>query len=328
MMKRFTVSPQTGARAGTLALCLLLAAACDSTDRLSPPGDPAIPAAPTSVEDGTLPSFAVGSAAPGIVFGSFDLPNSLLGSVHSGAMRTPDPSSIIYELSTARSKGARFILKLSRGSDHWVQNSDGTFSLTKWKQMVDRFKGININSYINEGTVLGHYLIDEPNRAARWGGKVIPQSTIEAMAKYSKQIWPGMPTIVRVVPSWLKQANISYTYLDAAWAQYAAYKGDVTKFITPEVAAAKYKHLGLVVSMNILDGGNGSSGIRGPSSGKYSMSASELKTYGNVLLNQTYACGFLMWMYNSSYFGRSDVKSSMSALASRARSHTKTSCRQ
>jgi hypothetical protein len=148
------------------------------------------------------------------------------------------------------------------------------------------------------------------------------------MAKYSKQIWPGMPTIVRVVPSWLKQANISYTYLDAAWAQYAAYKGDVTKFITPEVAAAKYKHLGLVVSMNILDGGNGSSGIRGPSSGKYSMSASELKTYGNVLLNQTYACGFLMWMYNSSYFGRSDVKSSMSALASRARSHTKTSCRQ
>jgi hypothetical protein len=58
------------------------------------------------------------------------------------------------------------------------------------------------------------------------------------------------------------------------------------------------------------------------------MSASELKTYGNVLLNQTYACGFLTWMYNSSYFGRSDVKSSMSALASRARSHAKTSCRQ
>jgi hypothetical protein len=327
MMKVFNVVPQSRVRAGALSLCLL-AVACDSSDRLSPAADTPTPAPAGSTEDTGLPSFAVGSASPGIVFGSFDLPNSLLGSVHTGAMRTPDPSSIIYELSTARSKGARFILKLSRGSDHWVQNSDGTFSLTKWKQMVDRFKGININAYITEGTVLGHYLIDEPNRASRWGGKVIPQATIEAMAKYSKQLWPGMPTIVRVVPSWLKQANITYTYLDAAWAQYAAYKGDVTKFVSPEVTAAKALHLGLVVSMNILDGGNGSSGIRGPSSGKYSMSATELKNYGNVLLNQTYACGFLTWMYNSTYFGRSDVKSAMSALASRAKTHAKTSCRQ
>lgn len=295
-------------RTGALALFALVAGACDTAEQLSP-----------ATEDNPVPapSFYTGATAPGIVFASFDLPLSMLGSTHTGAYRTPDKVSILNTLSAGRAKGARMVLKLSGSSDSYVKNSDGTFSFTKWKAMVDRFKGINISSYITDGTILGHYLIDEPYLTSRWV-KPVPQSTVEAMAKYSKQIWPGMTTMVRVVPSWLDDVSITYTSLDAAWAQYSARKGDAAKWIASETAAARAKGLGLVASMNILKGGSGGG----------NMTASELKNYGTALLNQSHVCGFLMWQYSSSYFGRSDVKSAMSALSYKARTRTKTSCRQ
>jgi hypothetical protein len=322
----------TRLRAIALALSGLVAGACQNADVLTPTGDEiAAPVSAAPLADSTataIPSFLTGATAPGIVFASFDLPLTLLGSVHTGSVRSPDQYSLLTTLSAARAKGARLVLKLAGGSDSHVKNSDGTFSLTKWKAMVDRFKVVNFGSYLTDGTILGHYLIDEPYLASRWGGKVISQYTVEAMAKYSKQLWPGMTTLVRVHPTWLASSSITYTYLDAGWAQYAARKGDPTKWITSEAAAAKLKGLGLVVSLNAINGGNGSSGIRGTSSGQYSMSASELKTYGTALLNQTRACGFLLWQYSSTYFGRYDIKTAMSALSTKARNHVKTSCRQ
>jgi hypothetical protein len=255
--------------------------------------------------------------------------SSLLNSVHTGTTQAvASTSGMLPVIVETKAKGGRLVLKLSGGSQSHVKNADGTFSFTKWKTVVDRFRGVNLAPYITDGTIIAHYLIDEPNMAHRWGGKTIPQATIEAMAKYSKQIWPSMLTIVRVVPTWLASAPVTYTYLDAGWAQYTAVKGDPTRWITAEVNAAKSKGLGLVASMNVLDGGNGSSGIRGYTSGKWSMSASELRSYGTVLLNQTYVCAFYQWMYNSSYYGRSDIKSAMAALSTKARAHTKTSCRQ
>jgi hypothetical protein len=57
------------------------------------------------------------------------------------------------------------------------------------------------------------------------------------------------------------------------------------------------------------------------------MSATELRTYGTALLNQTYACGFYMWMHNTTYYGRADIKSAMTELSTKAKTHVKTSCR-
>ena len=113
------------------------------------------------------------------------------------------------------------------------------------------------------------------------GGKTIPQATLEAMAQYSKQLWPDMTTFVRVVPSWLAAAPVTYTYLDAGWLQYAWGKGDVATMVAAEVAAAKSKRLGLMVGLNVLQGGNGSSGIRGTTSGNWAMSASEVEKLWN-----------------------------------------------
>jgi hypothetical protein len=121
---------------------------------------------------------------------------------------------------------------------------------------------------------------------------------------------------------------VTYTYLDAGWAQYASGKGEAATWIAAEVAAAKRKGLGIAVGMNVLDGGNGSSKIPGRTRGKYSMSASEIRSYGSALLNQSYACGFFNWSYDGTYYGRSDIKSAMADMSTKARSHARTSCRQ
>jgi hypothetical protein len=258
------------------------------------------------------------------------MPKEMLGPIHTGSSvgGALSPSNMLGLLSNARAKGGRYVLKMCMGRDQFIKNADGTFSFTKWKALVDRFKAVNFASYITDGTILGHYLIDEPGRPERWGGKAISAAQIEAMAAYSKQIWPGMPTFVRVVPSWLETSSVKFVHLDAAWFQYAHRFGDPAKALALEVAAAKRQGLGLAAGMNVLDGGNGSSGIHAYSSNKWAMSAAEIRSYGSALLSQSYICTFHMWMWNASYYGRSDIKSAMAALSAKARAHPRTSCRQ
>ena len=267
--------------------------------------------------------------APGIVFGTFQIPTSLLSTVHTGTLEggaIDEVNAMTYLIAT-KAKGGRIVIKMCRGRDDFVKNADGTFSFTKWKALVDRFRKVNLAPYIADGTILGHFLIDEPHRTAKWGGKIISQATLEAMAKYSKSIWPGMTTFVRVVPSWLASAPVTYIHLDAGWLQYETFRGNVTNVVTAEVAAAKRKGLGLIVGLNVLDGGNGTSRIPGWTRGKYAMSASEIRTYGTAMLNQTYSCGFYNWMWDSPYYGRSDVKTALAELSTKARNHVKTPCR-
>jgi hypothetical protein len=148
------------------------------------------------------------------------------------------------------------------------------------------------------------------------------------MAQYSKQLWPEMATLVRVAPAWLAEASVSYRYLDAGWAQYQTGKGDAGKWAAAEAAAAKRKGLGLVVGLNVINGGDGSSRIRGSRSGQWSMSASEIRQYGAAMLGESHACAFFNWQHDTDYFDRSDIRSAMAEVSNKARSHAKTSCRQ
>ena len=348
-MSRALILPCLAAslRSATCSIALIAVAACGAdsaapsapatpptapatppTDPATPPTDPATP--PTGPGGTVLAILDNRSDSPGIVFGSWNMPNSYLNSVHTGWMTGGplDPSNILSWLSGARAKGARVVIKLCKGHDRYVKNDDGTFSLSKWKTLVGRYQNVNLNPYIADGTILGHFLIDEPHRADRWGGQAISPATLEAMAQYSRQLWPSMTTVVGEEPSRLANTTVTYAYLDAAWAQYTSSKGGAADWIAAEVSAAKGKGLGLVVGMNVLAGGNGSSHIGGYVPGKYAMSASEIRSYGSALLAQGYACGFFNWTFVSDYYGRSDIKSAMSDISAKARVHAKTSCRQ
>jgi len=306
-------------RVYALAFSIVIFAGCADADRLGPAPE---------VPDVSATVVAAAGSQPGIVFASFGLTPSQLNTVHTGIVRSTSPSEFLSYLSQVRAKGGRVLVKLS-GGDQVVRNDDNTFSLAKWKSMVDRYRKINFSSYVADGTIVGHFLIDEPHFASRWGNKTIPHATLEAAAKYSKQLWPAMPTIVSAPPNWLASTTISYTYLDAGWATYrASTSSSPATWAANQVNKAKSKGLGLVTGLNVLDGGNGSSGFRGNLPKKWAMSANEVRSYGSTLLAQSYMCGFVMWKYSSTYYNRSDVKSAMADVSAKARSHARTSCRQ
>jgi hypothetical protein len=297
----------------------LLAAACGDSDRLGPTAE----ARPAGEEAG--PAAVVFS---GIVFSSSNLTPAQLNTVHTGLVYAPTPSNILSFLEQVRAKKGRVLIKLSGGSQTY-RNADETFSLTKWKAAVDRFRNTDFSSYITDGTIVGHFLVDEPHFPSRWGDKVISQATVEAAAKHSKLRWPNLPTLVNAPASWLAGATVTYVNLDAAWAMYRSKtSSSPSTWIANQTRHAKSKGLGLVAGMNVLDGGNGSSNIRGTQPNTWTMSATELRTYGSALLAASYVCAFSMWRYSDTYYGRADVKSAMSDLSAKAKAHVKTSCRQ
>ncbi|MGH7508155.1 MAG: hypothetical protein ACREMZ_01630 [Gemmatimonadales bacterium] len=297
-------------------------------DSTTTPGQP--PVDSTGMSPTAVPVLDTRSGLPGIVFAPDNMETEFLSSALTGTKRGGGltPTNILPLLADVRARGGRIVLKLCLGRDSYVKNPDGTFSLTKWKSLVSRFKSVNLDPYIADGTIVGHFLIDEPHRTAKWGGKIISHATLETMAQYSKELWPTLHTFTHTQMGWLASTPITFKHLDAGWTQYTSGKGDVAKWAATEISYARSKRLGLVLGMNITSGGNGSSGIRGSSSRYYSMSATELRSYGTVLLDQSYACAFFMWQHNTTYFGRSDIKSAMTELSLKARGHAKTSCNQ
>jgi len=137
------------------------------------------------------------------------------------------------------------------------------------------------------------------------------------MARYSKQIWPKLPTVVRTESSYLAKWSGTYRYLDAAWAQYVHRKGDVDVFLSRNVADAKRKGLALVVGLNILKGGPNSS----------AMTASQVKTWGSRMLSSSYPCAFISWKYDAAYLSSSSMKEAMSMLRSKAQNRSTRGCR-
>jgi hypothetical protein len=301
--------------AGTL---LLITGAGCSGDEVGPSSEADLPA--TGIDAAVAQALDTRSRSPGIVFASDGMRTHLINTVHTGSKLggAISPSNVLSVLAEARARKGRVLLKFSMGADSYVKNADGTFSFSKWKTLVARFRNLNLNPYIADGTLLGHFLIDEPHRTVKWGGKVISHATLEAMAQYSKQLWPGLNTFTHTQMAWLANTSVTFRHLDAGWAQYTANKGEVTKWITTEINYAKRKGLGLMTGLNALNGGSSKNG----------MSANEIRTYGTKLLNQSYACAFMVWAYDAGYYGRSDIKSALADISAKARNHVKTSCKQ
>jgi hypothetical protein len=304
---------QRTARHRVLPLIGLAAAlsACD-TDRLTTPSsetDPTSAPAPSAA----TPSFA-SSFVGGIPFGMYALPTSEMGSTYNGTLRVIDPGELLPELAAIKAHGGRVVLTFT-GNEQYYKDGNGHFSLSMWKARVDRFRDVNFDSYVQDGTIIGHYLIDEPNDPFNWGGQPVSGATVEAMAEYSKQYWPNLTTIVRVDPGYLAQWA-PYRALDAAWAQYVVRKGTPQDYIDQNIADAQRLGLGLITGLNVrkgaADGG--------------AMSASLIQSAGSTLLKQSYPCAFISWQWDEPYESRTDVRSAMTYLSQLARAHTARSC--
>jgi hypothetical protein len=307
-------------RVPILAGLLFVFGACNDTDSFNPDSSSPAESQPTG---GPLPdSAAVPDETPslstsfvgGIPFGTFQVPLTSIGSVYNGGKQTVSPTSIKTELATIKARGGRIALMLA-GSEVNYRDANGHFSLTKWKQRIDRFRGINFSSYISDGTIIGHYMIDEPQDPTNWNGQPIPPSTVDQMGQYSKQLWPGMPTIVRTVPRYFSS---NPRYVDAAWAQYLSWFGDAGDYVRKNVADAQNRGLALVVGLNLIKGG---------SPKHTTMSAAEVKAFGSALLSSSYPCAFISWQHNSTYLYPSAMVDAMKYLRSKAQNRSTKSCR-
>jgi nucleoid-associated protein YgaU len=156
---------------------------------------------------------------------------------------------------------------------------------------------------------------------------------VEEMARYSKSIWPSLPTVVRAPPGWLRRSGLTWQYLDIAWAQWAA-GSEESEGKTPEqfrdenVAEAKAQGLGLVMGMNLLNGGDGSSGEPGNRSGRWEMSAAEVVRVGTVLAETPYACAVLSWRYDAAFEQRPGTPAALDKVAAAAADRGGISCLQ
>lgn len=300
-----------------LATLLALAfGACDADELTNTTTDD--PSSPVNLADPTeaaipveTPSLAT-SFRGGIPFGHFEQPISAFGDQFSGAKLTVAPGDLLKYLAGIRARGGKVVLMFA-GNDRHYKDRRG-FNMSKWKARIDRFKGINFSSYINDGTITGHLLVDEPNDPENWYGKTISPAVVDEMARYSKQRWSRMVTIVRVAPSYFR--NRRPRYLDAAWAQYVTRKGTAPDFIRRNVADAQRSGLGLVVGLNISKGGPNRSRL----------SASQVKSFGSALLNSSYPCAFISWQYES-YLLTGSMKDAMRMLRGKAQNRSSRSCR-
>jgi hypothetical protein len=294
----------------TLALALALAAG-----GLGCSGSEPITAVPSADPVAAPPQRSVASFAA-TPFGLFALPVERYGSFYTGGHYNPGiPDTLLPRLATIRAAGARAVVTLV-GAPNKYTNADGTFNFALWKSRVDRYRTIDLSSYIDDGTIIAHYLIDQPNCASCWGGKAIPQDTVEAMAQYSKSIWPTLPTVARADATWLKGRTADYVYLDAGWAQFVARKGTAGTYLADNVAAAQAKGLQLIVGLNLIGGG--------ATGGQ--MTAAEIADYGATMLSSAYPCAFISYQYDATYLAPSDIQAAMATLQASAQSRSATSC--
>jgi hypothetical protein len=168
--------------------------------------------------------------------------------------------------------------------------------------------------------------MDEPADPSNWGGKVVSHAQVQEIARYSKEVWPKVPVVIRAWPDYLRGADLRD--VDAVWIHYLYRRGPLDEFIATQVRDLKALGLTIIGGLNVLNGGSPSSGIPGKREGLKGMSADELRTWGSRWLKEPDLCGFLLWEHSSSYFSRPDIKAAMEDLAAQARAYPMRSCKR
>lgn len=235
---------------------------------------------------------------------------------YTGTWQQIDPENTINTLETARATGTTLILELA-GPSEFYQNADDTFNLTLYKERLDRFKGIDFTPYVVDGTVIGHFLIDEPHYAGRWGGAPIPMEEIQAAAVYAKSLFPTMPTTVSSEPSFLED-GAPWTGLDFSSAQYTDEDGDVATWLATESALAQELGLGLAVGINLVAGNN-----FGP------VTAEQIEQWGGIIVQEPTACYFNLFRYNDEFFSNPtpEIAAAIDTVGQAAAARTAPFCR-
>ena len=168
-------------------------------------------------------------------------------------------------LADAKATGSRIVIHVTRDNGVYTDPANGTFQIDEWKSDFDLVKdyGDAIRQYVKDGTLIGHYAIDEPFIDF----EDFQAEDLEEICQYQKQYWPFVPCLVRVSPIVLDQDTIrpagGYRYVDAGWATLTdfaydkpPFNGDFKEWYDSNLVAGRRSGLGMMYSFNLLNGGH------------------------------------------------------------------------
>jgi hypothetical protein len=272
--------------------------------------------------------------AAGVPFGIFALWNDgqrLASPVDfTGSQDYTSPETIVATVANARAARHRLVLVLTGGnSADYITN--GKFDLTKWKRRIDQYDTapirLAIAAGVADGTVLGNSLMDEPEHR-KWGG-VPTKPLLDSMAAYAKRVFPTLPMGPSHGPNGYYQWRPTerYRVVDYVLNQYNFWvtNGDVAAWRDKVLAQAKLDGVGVLFSMNILDGGQNAPrdgtwtcpGTTSAGRGTYEpacrMTATQIRTYGRTLGPS--GCALFMWRYDTLALARTDNQQAMRDVA-------------
>jgi hypothetical protein len=232
------------------------------------------------------------------------------------------------EIRALRAAGAKTIL--NQGGYGKFKDSRGRYSATKYHRWVQSHRSYvsSWKTYLKDGTLVGVQIIDDRG-AGNWGGKALSNAQIDEMAKWWKQLLPGVATFI--AGGYASQlVGYKWRYLDGSISQYnAGYMGNVKAWRDKAVASAAKARTSLILALNVLNGGKLVRGCyRGDRRNLCSMSANEVRTYGAVLAAAKGVCGISTWKYNARYQARPGVTYALKYVARLAAKHSLVSCKR
>ena len=274
---------------------------------------------------------ATAGTQSGFPFGPYHLPPANYGSgVYTGAFLDLSKYSVTDAtavLDTAKSKNMKVLITLAGGGSKFKSVS-GNYSSSSFQQAIDRYRSLDLNKYVQDETVLGILILDEPQDQNNWNGKTVTLTEIKQAAAYVKSIWPTLPVGVGSNPSFLKGGNWTAADLDfvstpftekrlCTSARPGCYGANIGDWIKGVVADAKADNLGLMLSLNVLNGGRGGTNL----------SAGSLENYGKLLVGESYACGLIMWKWDPAYFDQQEIQLGLKNIADAAKNNSSLPCK-
>ncbi len=273
---------------------------------------------------------------PGIGAGLFIAESDLLTTPDSSlVVFAADPSTIVRVLATLKRTGRRACPAFAGGRHSQyatVSRGDSTWSYAKWQARVDRFKPDAIRraimAYADSGTLICHYLIDEPLNYPSWFGHRIPFPLIDSTAAYNDVLFERkLSGYVRDNPTGL--TGYTWRSLDGAWLQWSVSKGSVTSYLTDQRAAATRAGLGLIMGINIVNGGTRTAPCRygaGTYSNNCELGPLEALAAARVLLAAPEACAFTMWQQDATRQREPEWAATFAEIRRLGRAHPPRSC--
>lgn len=259
----------------------------------------------------------------GVLFGPWHLPSDEYGSypatgaylgwqtVASG--RTP--AEFMEQLREA--KGARMSVFVNlvprRASPGGGPDLAGYLkSLQLWKPYAGELVEL-----AEDGVVAGIVGADEPECSSCWKGEAWSDEQMIEVAEATQALIPDVPFGFREKPTELARRSPELTrMLDFGWWQDegplhpAKAPKTAAGRLSLEIAAARALGVSLVTGMNVLDGGDGSSGVPGTyrnaaskEVNRWQMSPAEIVSNGTLFLKTPQACAVVNWRYGKSATG-------------------------